>query len=84
MDEKGYRLKYLDKWLKIKRVLGHYEYELYNDYSHIPVSSYNSIVAARSLVCEDNDDLLYDNIEIVEFNEPVKQSHKRKTIKDYL
>ena len=66
MGEKKYRLKYQGKWIKVKRVLGTYTYESYDDPNDVPLGTYTKVISGKSLICEDND-IDKKDIEIVEF-----------------
>lgn len=86
MDNQGYRIKYKDKWMEIIRILGRYDFKLHDDYSEINVLTKKAAMAGISLVCEDNEGINIDDIQLVAFTEQVKPrtTNVRKYIEKYL
>ena len=82
VNNKGYRIKYHDKWIEIIRMLGRYHYVLHDDYRELDVMTKKAAMAGVSLVCEDNEELNYDEIELVKFDEPVKPRPNR--VREYI
>ncbi len=64
-SDKKYRLKYQDKWMKVKRVHGQFFYNLFDDIEDVPAERPQKIRSARSLVSEDCE-ISIDEIEVVE------------------
>ena len=63
--DKLYRLRYHGKWMKVKRMLGSYIYDLYDDPNEVEPVSLTKATAGKALVGEYND-VVFDEIEIVE------------------
>lgn len=66
--EKMYRLKYQGKWMKVKKILGScsHIYELLDNPSLIEPVGLLKAEAQRALVSDDNEELDFHKIEIVE------------------
>lgn len=71
MVDNGYRLKYRDKWIKPKRILGSYIYELCDTYENIKLLSLNDANSWKNILCRENDELSKEEVEIIEFNEKI-------------
>lgn len=52
--EKKYKLQYKGKWMKAKRMLGTYVFELYDNSEDIELMTHAKALAARTLVSKDN------------------------------
>ena len=81
--ENGYRLKYYGKWLKIKRILGQYTFELFDNEEDVKPERWQKTIAGKGLIIDDCG-LNSDEIEIIDCGE-ILESHKPiKTIDDFL
>ena len=80
--EKVYRLKYKNKWMKVKRMLGTYVYDLFDNPEDVEPERLTKISSGRSLVAEDCN-IPIDEIEIICVGE-LKSTNKPNKLRQIL